>query len=126
MFSSSQVKLKLSAAVLIKFMSRLIQDVSHKIILILDNLRVHHSKVVAAWIEKHKEQIEIFYLPAYSPEHNPDEYLNGDLKNHMHSGLPSRTEKDLSKKTQSFMKMLQRRPNRVKNYFKHPLIAYAG
>ena len=116
----------MTSAVLIKFMSRLIQDVHQKVILILDNLKVHHSKLVKAWLEKHKEQIEVFYLPPYSPEHNPDEYLNGDLKNHMHSGLQARTEGDLTKKTRSFMRMLQRRPNRVKNYFQHPLIAYAG
>lgn len=115
----------MTGALLIKFMSRLIKDVSQKVLLILDKLRVHHSKVVAAWLKKHEEQIEVFFLPPYSPEHNPDEYLNGDLKNHMHSGLPSRTEKDRNKKTRSFMKTLQRRPNRVRNYFKHPLIAYA-
>lgn len=116
----------MTSAVLIKFMSRLIKDVSQKVILILDNLRVHHSKIVTAWLEDHKEQIEVFYLPPYSPEHNPDEYLNGDLKRHIRSGLPARTENDLTKKTRSFMKMLQQRPNRVSNYFQHPLIAYAG
>lgn len=116
----------MTSAVLIKFMSRLIKDVSQKVILILDNLRVHHSKIVTAWLEDHKERIEVFYLPPYSPEHNPDEYLNGDLKRHIRSGLPARTENDLSKKTRSFMKMLQQRPNRVSNYIQHPLIAYAG
>lgn len=116
----------MTSAVLIRFMSRLIKDVSQKVLLVLDNLRVHHSKVVAAWLAEHKKQIEVFFLPPYSPEHNPDEYLNGDLKNHIRSGLPSRTESELSKKTRSFMKMLQKRPNRVSNYFKHPLIAYAG
>jgi len=116
----------MTSAVLIRFMSRLIKDVSRKVLLVLDNLRVHHSKVVAAWLAEHKKHIEVFFLPPYSPEHNPDEYLNGDLKNHIRSGLPSRTESDLSKKTRSFMKMLQKRPNRVSNYFKHPLIAYAG
>lgn len=43
-------------------------------------------------------------FPSCSPEHNPDEYLNGDRKNHMHSRLPSRTKKDLSRKTRSFVK----------------------
>ena len=87
----------MTSAVLIKFMSRLIQDVHQKVILVLDNLKVHHSKLVKAWLEKHKEQIEVFYLPPYSPEHNPDD-VNGDLKNRMHSGLQARTESDLTKK----------------------------
>jgi transposase len=116
----------MTSAVLIRFMSRLIHDVKQKVILILDNLRVHHSKIVRAWLDEHKNQIEVFYLPPYSPEHNPDEYLNGDLKREIRSGLPARTENDLTKKTRSFMRMLQKRPIRVSNYFKHPLIAYAS
>ncbi len=51
-----------------------------KVYLILDNLRVHHSKLVKKWVEKNKDEIELFYLPSYSPEKNPDEYLNCDLK----------------------------------------------
>ena len=54
-----------------------------KVYLILDNLRVHHSKAVTEWVEGHKEQISLFYLPSYSPEYNPDEYLNNDLKHNI-------------------------------------------
>jgi transposase len=116
----------MTAKVLVKFMSRLIKDADRKVFLILDNLRVHHSKVVKAWLEENKEQIEVFYLPSYSPELNPDEYLNGDLKQKIRSGLPARTQKDLEKKTRSFMCTLQNRPWHVRNYFKHQKIAYAA
>lgn len=50
------------------------------VFLILDNLRGHHSKPVKAWLAEHQEQIEVFYLPSYSPQLNPDERLNADLK----------------------------------------------
>jgi transposase len=116
----------MASDILIKFMSRLVKDAGRKVFLILDNLRVHHGKAVKEWLEKNKEQIEVFYLPSYSPELNPDEYLNGDLKNKVHTGMPPRSEKELTQKTRSFMKKLQRRPNHVRNYFKHPRIAYAA
>lgn len=116
----------MTAKVLIKFLSRLIKDVDPKVFLILDNHRVHHSKAVKSWLDDHKERIEVFFLPPYAPEHNPDEYLNGDLKQKIRSGLPARGERDLAKKTRSFMKTLQRRPHHVKNYFKHPLVSYAA
>lgn len=116
----------MTSQVLIKFMSRLAKDSPRKVFLILDNLRVHHSKLVKAWLEENKELIEVFYLPSYSPEINPDEYLNGDLKHCIRSGLPARTEKALTKKTRSFMRKLQNRPHHVQNYFKHPKIAYAA
>ncbi len=53
---------------LIEFMQALIKDAQgKKIFLILDNLRVHHSKPVKEWAALHKEDIELFYLPSYSP-----------------------------------------------------------
>ena len=60
---------------LIDFMSRLIKDSKKKVFLVLDNLRVHHSKAVAAWVEEHKTEIELFFLPPYAPEYNPDDCL---------------------------------------------------
>ena len=109
---------------LIEFMRRLINDVSHKVYLILDNLRVHHGKKVTAWLEKHKDKIEIFYLPAYSPELNPDEYFNHALKLDVHSGINPRTKEDIRHKAQSFVRKLQHNTEKVKAFFKHPKVAY--
>ena len=119
-------KENMTSQVLIRFMSRLVKGADRKVFLILDNLRVHHSKLVKAWLKEHEEEIAVFYLPSYSPELNPDEYLNGDLKHCIRSGLPARTVKALTKKTRSFMRKLQNRPKHVSNYFKHPKIAYAA
>jgi len=108
----------MTSQLLIKFMTRLIKDVPRKVFLVLDNLRVHHSKKVAQWLDANREYIEVFYLPPYAPEYNPDEYLNGDLKQRIRSGLPARSQKDLACKTRSFMKTLQRR------YFHNILVAF--
>jgi len=116
----------MNADILIDFMKRLIKGSKKKVFLILDNLRVHHAKVVKAWLQDHKEQIEVFYLPSYSPELNPDEYLNCDLKQGVHSGPPARSKEQLKKKVRSHMKMLQNKPERVRKYFKHPRIQYAA
>ncbi|MDY6910967.1 MAG: transposase [Chloroflexota bacterium] len=66
----------MNADMLIKFLKRLIKDAGRKVFLIPGNLRVHHGKVVKEWIESHQDEIELFFLPSYSPELNPDEYLN--------------------------------------------------
>jgi hypothetical protein len=70
----------LNAKVLIGFLDRLVRHREQKIILILDNMRVHHSKPVKKWLAEHMKKIEIFYLLSYSPELNPNELLNADLK----------------------------------------------
>lgn len=85
----------MTARVLIKFMRRLINDAKRPVFLILDNLRVHHAKLVKAWLERHEDEIEVFYLPSYSPEHNPDEYVNCDLKTGIRSSSPARNQKFL-------------------------------
>jgi len=116
----------MSAQVLITFLKQLIKGAGRKIFLVLDNLRVHHAKLVKEWVDKHRQEIELFYLPSYSPELNPDEYLNGDLKAGVHSRPPSRSQKHLIKKVKSHMVKLQKLPARVSRYFKHPQIAYAA
>ena len=115
----------MNAKTLIKFMNRLIKGSERKIYLILDNLRTHHSKPVKEWLEANLTKIEVFYLPSYSPELNPDEYLNCDLKAGVHSQVPARTKSDLKAKTISHLRMLQKKPSRVRKYFENKNIAYA-
>lgn len=117
----------MTSQVLIRFLDRLVRgSEGRKIFLILDNLRVHHSKKVAAWVEARKEQIELFFLPAYAPELNPDEYLNGDLKQQLKTGRAARTQAELEERVRSILRRIQRRPGRVSSYFRHPKIAYAA
>jgi transposase len=116
----------MTAKMLIEFMGRLIKDAGRKVILILDNLRVHHSKAVKEWLAAHKTQIEVYHLPSYSPELNPDEYLNVALKEKIHRGLRVRNVEGLTYKVRSFMRKLSRRPQSVVNFFKHPKALYAA
>ena len=112
--------------IMIDFCKRLIKSAKRKVYLILDNLRVHHAKVFKAWLREHEDEIEVFYLPSYSPELNPDEYLNCDLKAGVHSGKPARSRKQLKQKVLSHMRMLQKNPKRVAKYFEHKKIRYAA
>jgi len=116
----------MNADLFIKFMGRLLKDAGRKVYLVVDNLRTHHSKPVKEWLHAHKDEIEVFYLPSYSPELNPDEYLNCDMKGAVHSGLPARNEKELKTKVVSHMRKLQKLPERITKYFKHPRINYAA
>ena len=108
---------------LIEFLERLIKDIDRKVYFILDNLKVHHGKLVAEWAELHKDQIQLFFLPPYSPEYNPDEYLNNDLKQTIGSQRQARNESDLQQHADSFMTSLADNPDHVKSYFDHPTLA---
>lgn len=117
---------KMDADLFIEFLRRLVKGAERKTFLILDNLRVHHSKRVKSWVEKNQEKIQLFFLPSYSPELNPDEYLNCDLKGALSNTPAPKDKKDLKSKVRGHMKLLQRRKNRVKSYFKHCSIKYAA
>ena len=111
---------------LVNKLEQLIKTSSKKILLIVDNLRVHHSKIVKEWVEQNKEKIELFYLPSYSPERNPDEYLNCDLKQGLSNIKAPRNKEILEQNMKNHMEMLSENPNRVKSYFKHEDIKYAA
>ena len=63
----------LNADMLIDFLERLVRSARRKVYLVLENPRVHYSKPVKAWLAEHKREIEVFYLPSYSPELDPYE-----------------------------------------------------
>ena len=109
---------------LIQFMDRIVRTSNQKVFLILDNLKVHHGKKVAAWLDRHRDKIELFFLPPYAPESNPDEYLNHALKRSVHSDNLPRTKSDIRHKTVSFMRTLQHSPDRVSAFFLHNQISY--
>jgi len=116
----------MDADLFVTFLERLVESSEKKIFLILDNLRVHHSKIVKAWVEEHQKDIALFYLPAYSPDLNPDEYLNNDFKRNVNKENIPINKNELTVNTENFMSMLSNNPQRVANYFKHEKIAYAA
>jgi transposase len=118
-------KESVNANILIDFMRRLVKDAGRKVLLILDNLRVHHSKKVSAWLGSHKDEIELFFLPPYAPEYNPDEYLNSDLKREMSKKLIPKSDEELRSNARSVLKRTQMNPKRVKSYFGTKFTKYA-
>jgi transposase len=116
----------MNAQRLIAFLRRLVKDSGRKVFLILDNLRVHHSKLVKKWLEGRENEIEIHYLPSYSPDLNPDEYLNCDLKNEMGKRPEKNYPGKLEETARAHMKRLQRLPSRVASYFRATPIRYAA
>jgi len=116
---------KLSPDKLIDFMRRLVADTKRKVFLILDNLRIHHAKKVSAWLKKHKHEIEVFYLPPYAPEYNPDELLNSDLKRAVGNRPMPRNQSEIQHNVRSHMHNLRRNPNKVRSFFKAPFTMYA-
>ena len=125
MFSLYDESIKIDS--FIEFCKKVIDSNSgKKVFLIVDNLRVHHAKLVKAWEEENKDKIKLFYLPAYSPDYNPDEYLNQDYKQSANKYELPTSQKQLRTNTEKYMLSLQKNSQKVANFFKHPKVQYAG
>ena len=110
----------------IGFLRRLIRNARGKIFLILDRLAAHRARRVHDWLVAHQAQIEVFYLPPYSPELNPEEGLNADLKQAVTRKAPARGKSQLKQAAISYMSKLAKLPQRVRAYFQHPQFRYAA
>jgi transposase len=116
----------LNAVVYLEFLKRLVTGASRKILLIADRLQAHKTPAVETWLAQHAAQIEVFYLPAYSPELNPVEYLNNDMKETVNEpGLPD-NRGALQTRIQAFMNKLGTAPAHVISYFLHHWTQYAA
>jgi transposase len=116
----------MTAALFLVFLGRLLRSTTGKVFLIVDRLRAHMTPAVQAWVAAHQARIEVFYLPRYSPELNPDEYLNNDLKGQVNAtGLPH-DKAEVRSHIQEFMRRLLHLPEHVMNYFQHPSVQYAA
>jgi transposase len=116
----------LNADGFIAFLRRLTKDARQKVVLIVDNLKVHKADKVQAWVESHGHEIELCYLPAYAPDHNPTEYLNNDLKQQLRQQPQPGSKEELIGRTRSVLRTIQRSPERVRAYFTPEPVRYAA
>jgi transposase len=111
----------------IEFMERLVKSRGgRKVYFIVDNLKVHHGKIVNEWLASHKDEIAVFYLPKYSPELNPDEYLNGNLKREIAKRRDADNIAKLEKNAMSSMRHICRTNGRVQSFFRAKHVLYAA
>ena len=117
----------LDSARLIEFLVRLVRLAGgRKVYLILDNLRVHHSKPVKQWLAAHREQIAVHHLPSYSPELNPDERLNRSLKSKLAQLPAPRDAAQLRQQAIGQLRSCHRQPALIQSFFQSPTTSYAA
>lgn len=116
----------MNAALFLVFLGRLLRGTTGRIFLIVDRLQAHDTPAVKAWVAAHHDRPELCFLPRRSPESNPDEYLNNDLKGSVNAaGLPD-SKIQLRSRIQQFMRRSLHLPEHVRSYFQHPCVRYAA
>ena len=115
-----------NAPTFIRFLERLVREARCKVVLILDRLRVHRARLTRTWRAEHSSEIEVHYLPSYSPELNPDEGVHADLKQAVPRKAPARDKQQLKRAAISHMRSLAKRPKRIRSIFQHQQFRYAA
>jgi transposase len=117
---------KFTSAIFIDFMKRLIKYRRKRVIFIVDGHPVHKSGAVKDWLEKHGDRIKMILMPGYSPELNPDELLNQDVKTNAVGRQRAKDIDELEGNVGQFMAQRQAFPELVKKYFHKPSVVYAA
>lgn len=117
---------RFTAGVMIEFLGRLLRHAKRPVILIVDGHPVHRSAAVRRWVEARADRIRLFFLPGYSPDLNPDELLNHDVKANAVGRRRARDLDGMKDNLRSYLRGTQRRPDIVTNYFRHESVRYAA
>lgn len=117
---------RFTQTVFVGFLRRLLRHARRPLFLILDSHPVHVGAHTKQWVTRHRRRLRLFFLPGYSPELNPDELLNQDVKTNAVGRQRPRTAPELVGNVRRFLRSTQRRPEKVRRYFRHPSVRYAA
>jgi transposase len=109
-----------------RFLKRLVRLAKGRIFLIVDRHPVHRSAVIAKWVARNESKIRMFFLPAYSPELNPDELLNQDVKSNALGRRRPWNKAEMMGGVRGYLRSTQRQPNLVMSYFLERHVHYAA
>jgi len=117
---------KFRVPVFLRFLKRLLRQVKRRIFLIVDRHPVHKAAAVARWLEQNSTRIRMFFLPSYSPELNPDELLNQDVKSNALGRRRPFDKWEMMDDLRGYLRGTQREPAIVKAYFYEDHVQYAA
>lgn len=114
-----------TAGTFCEFLKRLAQGIESKIFLIVDGHRIHRAKKVQALLEQLDGKITLFFLPPYSPQLNPDEWVWNNVKQRI-SKQPVSAKAEPKAREISALRSLQQMPGKIRGFFGDPDCAYAA
>jgi transposase len=123
-FRFMTVEGRVNASVFRDFLKRLITGMERKIFLIVDGHPAHKARLVSRFVEDNADAIELFFLPPYAPELNPDELAWAHIKTRI-AKATTQTKDDLKAMVERVMHRLQKMPEIVAGFFHAPTCAYA-
>jgi transposase len=117
---------RFDATVFVEFLTKLMHDAPGPVYLILDNLSVHKAEAVKKYVASLNGRLKLFFLPSYSPELNPDEWVWKNVKHDQIGRVGIQRKSELFELVSRALERLQRLPDIVRGFFRDPSLAYIG
>lgn len=119
-------KERFTTRIWIKFLRRLLRQNQRKIFLVIDSHPVHAARATLRWFKAHRTVLRVYFLPGYSPELNPDEYLNQDVKTNAVGRTRPLDRTEMIGNVRAYLRSTQADRSLVKRYFHPKQVHYAA
>jgi transposase len=106
------------------FCQKLLSGAGRPVFLILDNSQVHHAKILKEYARHSNGRLTLFFLPPYSPELNPDEWVWKNVKHDNLGRAAAKSTGDLAKFARVALSRLSQAPDKIRAFFRDPLLRY--
>lgn len=113
-----------TSTVFIEFLKKLLRDTSTPVYVIVDNASQHTAHAVKKYVTSTGGRLKIFFLPTYSPELNPDEWVWQNVKNHQIGRKAIQRKSDFFELVTQALERLQNLPEVIQGFFRDPSLAY--
>lgn len=117
---------RVDSAVYIAFLKQILKGRTRALILVVDRASFHRSKKVRAFLCQNRHHIRVKFLPAYSPERNPDEHVWEEIKDKRLARQSIKNKHELKRRANSALRSLQQRTQRILSFYQLPETQYAA
>jgi transposase len=105
---------KYDAQVFLNFLENVVSNYpTGKIVMILDNARIHHAKLLEPFLRKIGQRLEFVFLPPYSPKFNLIEGLWGWLKSDTINNVFYNSVMEIRAAVKDFISSINKAPMKV-------------
>ena len=94
------------------------------VFLVLDGHPAHRAKIVAAYVQSLKGQLELHFLPGYAPDLNPDEFVWNHLRQSGVTKTPLKQNEQLKARVEKDLAKIKRSPRLVRSFFRAESVGY--
>jgi transposase len=116
---------RLNKELFLHFLKAFMRGRRISVFLVVDGHPAHRARIIAEYVQSLKGRLEIYFLPGYAPELNPDEFVWNHLKKQGVSKKPLRQGESLRARVQQDLERIRRAPALVRAFFRAPSVAYA-